>query len=507
MMKFSCIVLMIVLAGAAYGYDISPNGRDTSVTSATPGHIVTILDDVPLPTSPDYSCQVRMQVGSMDFGDFDNDGDLDLAVGCYHSQSYPPYDDWRNFVLLNNDGQLESTPSWYSTDSRSTCSIKWADFNGDGYLDLFAANGDFSLDPNVIYFGSADGLATTPSWVVSDNTWTLSVAPFDFDQDGDIDLATANQGVYPIYNRPIYLYYNNGNGLDYTPAWQSSDSSISQVVSWGDIDGDGWYDLGVAKWSNFQTCVYPNNQGSMQATPNWMVSPSFADGALGFADVDGDSYPEMAVGGSEPTRLYDNVDGVLGTTPIWQSNNSFHGTQELAWGDIDGDGDPDLATVQFSTRELRVYLNVDGVLESTPSWVYQAGSVGTSLAFGDVNGDGLLDLAMGLSGQPCVLVFLNTGSVSVDEKPSKPESYTLSQNYPNPFNAATLIKYEITRPSDVRIEIYDLLGNKVETLVSEYQEAGTHSVVWNGKDSPSGVYFYKIKAGNFSDSRRMLLLK
>jgi hypothetical protein len=506
MMKITSVVLIIALTGTAFGYDISSDGRDTSVANLTPGHIVTILN-VPLPIAPDYSCDIRMQVGSLDFGDFNNDGDPDLAVGCYHSQSYPPYNDWRNFVLVNNDGQLESTPTWYSTDSRSTCSIKWADFNGDGYLDLFAANGDFSLDPNVIYFGSADGLANTPGWVVNDNTWTLSAAPFDFDQDGDIDLATASEGVYPNYNRPIYIYYNNGNGLDSSPSWQSSDSSISEAVSWADIDGDGWYDLAVAKWVNFQTCIYPNNEGSMQTTPNWAISASFSDGAIGSAEVDDDSFPELAVGGTDPTRLYDNVDGVLETTPIWQSNSSYFGTQDLAWGDIDGDGDPDLATVEFSTGELRVYLNVDGVLESTPSWVYRAGSVGTALAFGDVNGDGQLDLAMGVSGQPCVLVFLNTGSIAVDDKPFKPGSFELSQNYPNPFNAATFIQYELGRPSDVRIEIFDLLGNKVKILVSEHQEAGAHSVVWNGKDAPSGVYFYKIKAGDFTDTRRMLLLK
>jgi hypothetical protein len=83
----------------------------------------------------------------------------------------------------------------------------------------------------------------------------------------------------------------------------------------------------------------------------------------------------------------------------------------------------------------------------------------------------------------------------------------LSMSYPNPFNAATSISYNLPAASDVSLDIYDILGRKVGTLASGHQEAGPHHVVWNAGDTPSGVYFYRLKAGERTETNRMLLLK
>ncbi len=88
----------------------------------------------------------------------------------------------------------------------------------------------------------------------------------------------------------------------------------------------------------------------------------------------------------------------------------------------------------------------------------------------------------------------------------------LSQNYPNPFNAGTDIKYSIPNRSHVVIEIYNLLGQKIKTVIDEEKPAGHHTVTWDSTDDwgnvvASGIYFYRIKAGSNVDSRKMLLLK
>ena len=83
----------------------------------------------------------------------------------------------------------------------------------------------------------------------------------------------------------------------------------------------------------------------------------------------------------------------------------------------------------------------------------------------------------------------------------------LAQNYPNPFNAATTIHYYLNQPSYVTIDIYNLLGRKVETLVPGLGQTGNHRAVWDSKNNPTGIYFYKINSGDYSVSMKMLLLK
>ena len=96
---------------------------------------------------------------------------------------------------------------------------------------------------------------------------------------------------------------------------------------------------------------------------------------------------------------------------------------------------------------------------------------------------------------------------AIEEGGEKPSEFSLSQNYPNPFNAMTVIRYSLPEPSDVVIEIYDILGRRVETLVNEEQPAGYHQIIWDAEDASSGMYFYRIQAGDYIDTRKMLLIK
>ena len=85
--------------------------------------------------------------------------------------------------------------------------------------------------------------------------------------------------------------------------------------------------------------------------------------------------------------------------------------------------------------------------------------------------------------------------------------FELVQNYPNPFNPTTKINYQLAKDENVSLKVYDVLGNEVATLVNSRQSAGTHSVNFNASALSSGVYFYKIVAGNFVDVKKMILLK
>jgi hypothetical protein len=101
-------------------------------------------------------------------------------------------------------------------------------------------------------------------------------------------------------------------------------------------------------------------------------------------------------------------------------------------------------------------------------------------------------------------VLVSVEEEQIDEIPTE---FLLSQNYPNPFNPSTKIKYSVPKSSNVVIKVFDILGNEIETLVSEEKPAGTYEVTWYAEQLPSGVYFYQLKAGGFVQTRKMLLLK
>ena len=88
-----------------------------------------------------------------------------------------------------------------------------------------------------------------------------------------------------------------------------------------------------------------------------------------------------------------------------------------------------------------------------------------------------------------------------------PNNFILYQNYPNPFNPATKIEYQIPQRSFVTINIYDVLGNEIVSLVNEEKSAGSYEVEFNGNDLPSGIYFYQLQEGNFLDTKKMVLIK
>lgn len=90
---------------------------------------------------------------------------------------------------------------------------------------------------------------------------------------------------------------------------------------------------------------------------------------------------------------------------------------------------------------------------------------------------------------------------------SKNQDYKLMNNYPNPFNPVTNIRYQIPVNSFVSLKIYDITGREIATLVNEYKNAGTFDVQWNASGLSSGVYFYKLTSGNFTDIKRMTLIK
>jgi plastocyanin len=103
-------------------------------------------------------------------------------------------------------------------------------------------------------------------------------------------------------------------------------------------------------------------------------------------------------------------------------------------------------------------------------------------------------------------IFVSTQS-GTSEPLTAPKVFTLSQNYPNPFNARTIISYTLPREANVQIDIFNILGQKIENLANFWQEAGEHQVAWDATSQSSGVYFYRVSVDDQTRTGRMELLK
>ncbi len=118
-----------------------------------------------------------------------------------------------------------------------------------------------------------------------------------------------------------------------------------------------------------------------------------------------------------------------------------------------------------------------------------------------------------VKGTPDYLSKLNNilqskfGINSEEKEQIIPTEYSLHQNYPNPFNPVTTIKFDLPNDGLITLEIFDILGRRISTLVEEYKTAGSYEQVFDASSLASGVYVYKLQAGDFVSSKKMILLK
>ncbi len=129
--------------------------------------------------------------------------------------------------------------------------------------------------------------------------------------------------------------------------------------------------------------------------------------------------------------------------------------------------------------------------ESSPNWYYFTSNTA---------GDSVY--------QYLVRAYVSFGPTGVSQPLELlPASFALGQNYPNPFNPSTVIEYQMPHESFVTLKVYDLMGQEIATLVNGREPAGTHQVTWNAATAPSGVYFYRITAGGFTETKKLVLVR
>lgn len=471
------------------------------------------------------------------FTDWDADGDLDV---------YLDLDDVTNVLGVNEGGIFTATAVDSLAMMGPASSSRWGDHNGDGHPDIFVAGPDSN---SVLMTSDGEGDYTNNTSGPLANTGPVVSAAFaDYDNDGDQDLYVVQHG------RENLLLEWDGEWI-LNEEEDLAHAGAGRGVTWADFDNDGDLDLyhTVAGEANELFENLGNNHFTRLAGagPAGDEGPG-RSGIWGDWDNDGDLDLFISNCG-RPDRLLRNQGGYF--TDTRDSNFAQpDSTEGAAFADIDGDGDLDIlcAVRGAGNRLLRNdvangnhWLKVD--LRSLQGRSMSAGarvSLYTgqdSLQIREISTGGgwqsqddpMVHFGLGTHDVVDSLVItwpggtpLTMTQVAVDQilvltelEPStspvsRPElrPFRLEAAYPNPFNPATTIVFEVPTQEHVCLEVYDVAGRRVRSLVNEVKSVGRHEVVWRGRDEKgrkvaAGVYFTRLQAGRFVANRTVTLVK
>jgi len=316
--------VIIVETGSTSRNDLYKNNGDGTFSQITDGPIGTDIGD------SRTAC----------WGDYNNDGNEDLYITNLGSEN--------NFLYKNNgDGSFSriTTNETVNYSGKSVGAV-WADFNNDGFLDLFVTNSEGEL--NYLFMNNQDESFTkiTGQSIVDDIGDSRGCAASDFDNDGDIDVFVANAGD----GDGNTLYINDGEG-NFTGVYSGpigDERNVSSGGSWGDFNNDGWLDLYVTNRNGIPNTLFKNDLAGSFVTVGTTEMPADSSDSRGSAwmDYDNDGLLDLFVGnsGDQPNFLYKQRAGgifsriILGPV-VEDPNIDARGT---AWGDFNNDGSPDL---------------------------------------------------------------------------------------------------------------------------------------------------------------------
>ncbi|MBX2818618.1 MAG: VCBS repeat-containing protein [Rhodothermaceae bacterium] len=515
-------------------------------------------------TGPIVSDSARSTGGS--FGDFDNDGDLDLFVSNYYGLD--------NFLYFNNgDGTFSKvTEGSIVSDGGHAFGSSVVDYDNDGYLDIYVTNGAEIPDGenNFLYHNNGDGtftrILTGP--LVNDGKSSSAGSWVDYDNDGDQDLFVADGFTEDVSQANNSVYQNNGDGTftEIDPVSIGIEHSQSSNGSWADYDNDGDFDLFITNFIGRNNNLYQNNgDGTFTRMAAGVLTSDGGDSvssAWGDYDNDGDVDLYVTNDFNENNSLFrNNGDGSF--TKLFQVQPSTEGGRSngATWVDYDNDGFLDLfvpngqrpatqsnilyrnsgssgnnwinikCTGTASNRSaVGTKIRAKAVINNEPVWQLRAVSGSTGF-----NAQNSFNVEIGLAKAAIVdslVVEWPSGQIDIytdiaaggfyeategiglnlttthfnKEAPVLPIIQSF-QTYPNPFSSSAVISFDLEYPSHVKLDVYNLLGQRVAGLINAFSQAGPHKKTFDASGLPTGVYFYQLEVEEKIHTRKAVLVR
>jgi len=452
-----------------------------------------------------FASAVNYDVGdgpySIFSADLDGDGDYDLAVPNLNSDNVS--------ILLNNGGGTFASAVNYSAGDgpRSVFSV---DFDGDSDYDLVVANlysGNISILKN-----NGDGtFASAVNYGAGD--WPHSVFSADFDGDGDYDLAVAN---YSSDNVSLLLNYGDGT---FASAVNYDAGTTPHSIFSADFDEDSDYDLVVTNIGSDNVSILMNLSGPYVVAVHLDIKPGSCPNPLNVRPVRpdirvwDDETPTLAKIRPDSPQRYNPVlpVAILGTAEfdvadIDSASITLEGVPALRWSIEDVSTPVGEEAEECECNSLGADGYDDLTLKFDKSLIIAALGeiyVGDTIPL-TINGE--LTDGTPFEGTDCVVIVGGPPPVAAANS-GQPAEVVLLGNFPNPFNPTTEISFSLPTASHVKLEIFNVMGQQVATIIDRQMEAGEHIVQWDGSHAASGVYLYRLQADGFVDAKKMILLK
>jgi hypothetical protein len=477
--------------------------------------------------------------GGTVWGDYDNDGDLDVYKVIFFTTE--PNQVPRDYLLRNNGNEtftnvaeeagiatLRPTQDW-------TEAAAWGDYDADGWLDLYVANYDRTQgggEPDFLYHNNRNGTFTNVAGtaIPQDSSCGRGVAWCDYDNDGDLDIYIGNYRL-----QANFLYRNNGDGSFTDVATQAgvAGGHHTLAVNWVDYDNDGDFDLytTVVHGSNI---LYQNNGAGIftDVTQTAGVRGTFDAGGACWADFNNDGFIDLFtqdIYDNDRFYLYqNNGDGTFTEVPPSQSGIIVGGNgYASSWADYDRDGDMDLVTTTRPDPQYTSHLYRNN--GNNNHWIViklvgdhcNTSAIGARVKVVAGNLSQLREVCggMGCGAQNMLPVHFGLGeNTSIDllevrwpcgrvdqeedipvdrwitrvegwserkvDVPKNSQTFPFLQNHTNPFNPNCHLLVKLKERKRVTIRIYNILGQ----LVKEVKNLGKDRI-----DVSSGMYFYEIE--------------